>query len=63
MTYPTVFNAQNVTNYVTRINQLTPHTQPLWGKMNVAQMLAHNNVAFDINYGVIPVKHNFWTIT
>ena len=28
-----------------RINKLTPTTQPLWGKMNVAQMLAHCNLA------------------
>ena len=26
---------------VDRINKLTPQSQPLWGKMNVAQMLAH----------------------
>jgi len=26
---------------IDRINKLTADTQPLWGKMNVAQMLAH----------------------
>lgn len=58
MTYPSIFEEQNVTDYVGRINQLTPETQPQWGKMNVAQMLAHNSIAFDINYGVIPVSYN-----
>ena len=27
---------------VDRINKLTPDTKPLWGKMTVAQMLAHS---------------------
>lgn len=26
---------------ITRINNLTPRSQPVWGNMNVAQMLAH----------------------
>jgi hypothetical protein len=53
-----MFDDQNLRNYIDRINLLSPTTQPEWGKMNVAQMLAHNNVAFDINYGVIPVSYN-----
>lgn len=34
---------------IDRINKLTPQTQPQWGKMNVAQMLAHCNVAYDMS--------------
>lgn len=33
-----------------RINALTPTTQPQWGKMSVDQMLAHLNVAYEIEY-------------
>ncbi len=33
-----------------RIEQLTPETQPAWGKMSAAQMLAHCNVAYEIEY-------------
>ncbi len=35
-----------------RINKLTPETKALWGKMNVAQMLAHCNVSYDMAYGI-----------
>jgi len=35
---------------VQRINKLTPVTQPQWGKMNVAQMLAHCNVTYELAY-------------
>ena len=31
-----------------RIQQLQPATQPQWGKMNVAQMLAHCNVTYEL---------------
>jgi hypothetical protein len=42
-----------------RVEKLTPESTPLWGKMNVAQMLAHTNVGFDIANGQIPVSYNF----
>ncbi|MFC4094363.1 DUF1569 domain-containing protein [Euzebyella saccharophila] len=35
---------------VSRINQLSPESKGLWGKMNVGQMLAHCNVAYDLVY-------------
>ena len=36
---------------INRINQLTSTTQPHWGKMNVAQMLAHCNIVpFELIY-------------
>lgn len=35
---------------IERINNLTPETQAIWGKMNVAQMLAHLNVAYDMTF-------------
>jgi hypothetical protein len=45
-----IFNI-NVANEVTdRINRLTPTTKPKWGKMNVAQMLAHCNVTYELVY-------------
>ncbi len=33
-----------------RIKRLTPDTKPLWGKMNVAQMLAHCYVPYDMAF-------------
>ncbi|MFZ4784905.1 MAG: DUF1569 domain-containing protein [Flavobacteriales bacterium] len=35
---------------VDRVNKLTPESKPLWGTMNVAQMLAHCNVTYDMIY-------------
>lgn len=58
--YPSVFDPQTNRDLFFRIDQLTPDTQPQWGKMNVAQMLAHCNVAYDITYGKIPVEYNWF---
>jgi hypothetical protein len=35
---------------IARIEKLTPETQTNWGKMNVAQMLAHCNVTYEMVY-------------
>lgn len=35
---------------ISRINQLTPESKPLWGKMSVSQMLAHCNVTYELVY-------------
>ena len=42
-----------------RIEKLTPHTQRLWGKMNVAQMLAHCNVSLETAMGMNVIKRVF----
>ncbi len=36
-----IFNEADKNEILQRVEKLTPQTQPLWGKMNVAQMLAH----------------------
>jgi hypothetical protein len=35
---------------IQRINSLSPNSQPKWGKMDVAQMLAHCNVTYELVY-------------
>lgn len=50
MALPNIFNKEVSDQIVERINKLTPQSQPLWGKMNVAQMLAHNNVTYRYVY-------------
>jgi hypothetical protein len=50
-----VFDAKDAQNYIDRINNLTPETQGLWGKMTVDQMLAHCNVSYEMVYE--PEKH------
>ena len=36
-----IFNQADNNELIERVKRLTPETQPLWGKMNVGQMLAH----------------------
>lgn len=43
-----VFDKQVSDELIARILQLTPDTQPVWGKMNVSQMLAHCNVPYEM---------------
>ena len=45
-----IFDANVSAEYIERINQLSPESQPLWGKMSVGQMLAHCNVAYEMVY-------------
>jgi hypothetical protein len=43
-----LFDKDVHTEIINRINSLTPQTQRQWGKMNVAQMLAHCKEAFKV---------------
>ncbi len=45
-----IFDHSVVEEVKKRINNLTPSTTPRWGKMNVAQMLAHCNVTYEMVY-------------
>ncbi len=45
-----IFDSKDVAETIERINQLTPTTKGLWGKMSVDQMLAHCNVAYEMTY-------------
>lgn len=50
MSYPNIFQQAVTQQVVDRIEQLTPETQPQWGKMNVAQMLAHCCVTYEMAF-------------
>ena len=43
-----VFDLNDSTEFIGRINQLTQESKPKWGKMSVGQMLAHCNVAYEM---------------
>lgn len=53
-----IFTKPVADEVVSRINGLTPETQAQWGKMNVAQMLAHCNVSYEMVYTDKPPKPN-----
>jgi len=44
-----------------RLEKLNYMSKPQWGKMNVAQMLAHLNVTYDLAYDKIQSPANFFT--
>ena len=50
MALPNVFTKEVADSLIARINTLTPDTKAKWGKMSVAQMLAHCNVTYEYVY-------------
>jgi Protein of unknown function (DUF1569) len=46
-----LFESETVEEVLGRINQLQPATQRQWGKMDVAQMMAHCSAALDMATG------------
>jgi hypothetical protein len=45
-----IFSIEVTAETIHRIEQLKPDTQPLWGKMNAGQMLAHLCVQYEMVY-------------
>ncbi|WP_339884170.1 DUF1569 domain-containing protein [Polaribacter vadi] len=45
-----IFSKEVTEGVVARIEDLTSQTQPIWGKMSVAQMLAHCCVTYEMVY-------------
>lgn len=54
-----VFIENDVQEVLARINKLDVNTKATWGKMNVAQMLAHCNVTYEMAYEDKHKKPNF----
>ncbi|MFX0558174.1 DUF1569 domain-containing protein [Maribacter sp. CXY002] len=50
MNWKNLFDEQESKETIEPIQNLTPETQNKWGKMNVSQMLAHCNVAYELIY-------------
>ena len=50
MSKKNVFNPTDAAEIIDRIHKLTTNHTPSWGKMNVAQMLAHCNVTYELVY-------------
>lgn len=50
MPLPNIFTKEVSDEIIQRINNLSPDSQPVWGKMNASQMLAHCNVVYEMVY-------------
>lgn len=57
-----LFNSSQNQKIVNRINELTIESQPLWGKMNVAQMLAHCQAPLNVAFGDLKLKRGMMGI-
>ena len=51
-----LFNAEDNNSIQERINKLTPDSKPVWGKMNVSQMLAHLQPTMLVSFGELELK-------
>jgi hypothetical protein len=60
MALPNLFTTSVSNDIIARINKLSNTTPAQWGKMNVTQMLAHNNVTFEFAYEEKHNKPNFF---
>jgi hypothetical protein len=58
MELPNIFTKQISMQVIERVNTLSASTQPKWGKMNAAQMLAHCNVTYEMIYETKHPKPN-----
>ncbi len=47
-----LFNPEDAKDVLNRVEKLTPNSQSLWGKMNVAQMMAHCSILLRIARGL-----------
>ncbi len=53
-----IFESEGKSEIELRLNKLTNQTQAQWGKMNVAQMLAHCALSFQVPVGDLKIKPN-----
>lgn len=56
---PTIHSTDTMNELLDRLDKLQPGTQGLWGKMNIAQMLAHCCNALEQQLGDKDIKSNF----
>jgi hypothetical protein len=54
-----LFDSSAKHEIINRINKLTPQTQHLWGKMDVAQMLAHLQIPIGVAEGTYKLPRTF----
>jgi hypothetical protein len=59
MSTPSIFAETTLRDTVGRIRGLTPDAKAQWGKMNVAQMLAHCQVGIRLAVGEMTLKRAF----
>jgi Protein of unknown function (DUF1569) len=61
MTLLNTFDPKTTEETFKRLEKLNYISKPQWGKMNVAQMLAHLNVTYDLTYGKTVRHYSFFS--
>ena len=51
-----LFEVETASRIIARLNQLQPTSTPLWGKMNVSQMLAHCQAPMQVYFGDLKLR-------
>jgi hypothetical protein len=51
-----IYNQADLDSLIQRINSLDAGAKPVWGKMNVGQMLAHSQKPLDVVFGELKLK-------
>lgn len=57
-----LFNRQHNDGIIERLNQLTPESKGVWGKMNVSQMLAHTQQPLKVALGELKLRRSLMGI-
>jgi uncharacterized protein DUF1569 len=52
-----IFNTEDNKSILQRLEKLSANAKPLWGKMNVSQMLLHCQKPLDVATGKLVLKH------
>lgn len=55
-----LFDEKESSNIISRINKLSADSKPLWGKMNVSQMMAHCQAPILVSIGQMKLKRNIF---
>jgi len=56
MPIPNIFSSEVTEQFISRIQKIQDTTNPQWGKMNAAQMIAHCCVTYELVYENIHPK-------
>lgn len=60
--WTSLYDTKHVQAIIDRIDKLRPDTRALWGKMTVAQMLAHSRKPLLVARGKHKIKHGLLAI-
>jgi hypothetical protein len=58
MPLPNIFSKEVTDSIIQRINQIQPHSQPLWGTMSASKMMTHCCVIYEYTFEKSELRQN-----